>query len=193
LVSPRRASLIVSAPTIRPLQASDPAPIAAAFAAIGWSKPAAQYERYLAEQEAGERDVFVASVDDAFAGYVTINWHPEYPPFRAEGIPVIEDFNVLPAFRGRGIGSALMDAAEAKAGSRVGTIGIGVGLDPDYGPAQRMYVRRGYVPDGRGISWRNRTVAYRDQVLVDDDLVLWFTRALPGDPTASQPGAADRS
>jgi hypothetical protein len=43
-----------------------------------------------------------------------------------------------------------------------------------------MYVRRGYVPDGRGISWQNRTVAYRDQVLVDDELVLWFTRDLPG-------------
>lgn len=165
-------------PAIRPLQASDPAPIADAFAAIGWAKPRAQYERYLAEQETGERDVLVASVDEVFAGYVTINWQPEYPPFRAEGIPVIEDFNVLPAFRRRGIGSALMDAAEASARSRVATIGIGVGLDPDYGPAQRMYVRRGYVPDGRGISWRNRTVAYRDQVLVDDDLVLWFTRSL---------------
>lgn len=170
----------MAAATILPLQASDPAPIAAAFAAIGWAKPVAQYERYLAEQEAGERDVFVAWVEDGFAGYVTINWHPEYPPFRAEGIPVIEDFNVLPAFRRRGIGSALMDAAEAKGRSRVAMIGIGVGLDPNYGPAQRMYVRRGYVPDGRGITWQNRTVAYRDQVLVDDDLVLWFTRSLGG-------------
>jgi D-arabinono-1,4-lactone oxidase len=33
--------------------------------------------------------------------------------------------------------------------------------------------------DGRGIAWRNRMVAYRDQVLVDDDLVLWLTRTLP--------------
>jgi GNAT superfamily N-acetyltransferase len=170
----------VTRPAIRPLQPSDPAPIAAAFAAIGWAKPVAQYERYLAEQAAGERDVFVAMMDEVFAGYATLNWRPEYPPFRAEGIPVVEDFNVLPAFRRRGIGSALMDAAEAKARLRVATIGIGVGLDPDYGPAQRMYVRRGYVPDGRGISWQNRTVAYRDQVLVDDDLVLWFTRSLRG-------------
>lgn len=167
-------------PVIRPLQTSDPAPIAAAFAAIGWAKPREQYERYLAEQEAGERDVFVAWAGDVFAGYVTLNWHPAYPPFQAAGIPVIEDFNVLPAFRRRGIGSALMDAAEAAAAERTGTVGIGAGLDPDYGPAQRLYVRRGYVPDGRGITWRNRTVAYRDQVLVDDDLVLWFTRSLSG-------------
>jgi GNAT superfamily N-acetyltransferase len=170
----------VTSPTIRPLQLSDPAPIAAAFAAIGLAKPRAQYERYLAEQEAGERDVFVALVGNQFAGYVTLVWHPDYAPFRTEGIPEIQDFNVLPDFRRRGIGSALLDAAEAKARSKSTVVGIGVGLDPDYGPAQRLYVRRGYVPDGRGITWRNVTVAYRDQVLVDDDLVLWFTRSLAG-------------
>jgi GNAT superfamily N-acetyltransferase len=170
----------MSPPIIRPIQASDPAVIAAAFDAIGWKKAAAQYERYLAEQQAGHRHVFVAWVEDAFAGYVTLNWYPAYPPFKAEGIPVIEDFNVLPAFRRRGIGAALMDAAEAAAGARSGVVGIGVGLDPDYGPAQRLYVRRGYVPDGRGISWQNDRVAYGDQVIVDDDLVLWFTRSLPG-------------
>ena len=85
---------------------------------------------------------------------------------------------MLPAFRRRGIGSALLDAAESVAAERSRVVGIGVGLDPDYGPAQRLYVRRGYVPDGRGITWRNSTVSYRDQVLVDDDLVLWLTRSL---------------
>jgi GNAT superfamily N-acetyltransferase len=165
---------------VRPLRASDPAVIAAAFEAIGWSKLAAQYERYLEEQRAGHRHVFVAWVGDAFAGYVTLNWHPEYPPFRAETIPEIQDFNVLPAFRRRGIGSALLDAAEALAAERVGVVGIGVGLDPDYGPAQRLYVRRGYVPDGRGIACHHRPVKYGDQVTVDDDLVLYFTRSLSG-------------
>jgi hypothetical protein len=53
-----------------------------------------------------------------------------------------------------------------------------------------VYVRRGYVPDGRGLAWHNRTVAYGEQVTVDDDLALWFTRALPGGPTPSRPGAA---
>jgi GNAT superfamily N-acetyltransferase len=173
--------LIVSVPTtIRPLRASDPPVIAAAFTAIGWAKPREQYERYLAEQEAGSRHVFVAWVGDAFAGYVTLVWQPDYAPFRAEGIPEIQDFNVLPAFRRRGIGSALLDAAESAAAERTRVVGIGVGLDPDYGPAQQLYVKRGYVPDGRGITWQNSTVAYREQVLVDDDLVLWLTRSLPG-------------
>ena len=117
-------------------------------------------------------------MDGQFAGYVTLVWQPSYPPFRAEGIPEIQDFNVLPAFRRRGIGSALMDAAESAAAERTGVVGIGVGLDPDYGPAQRLYVLRGYVPDGRGIAWRDSTVSYGEQVIVDDDLVLYFTRLL---------------
>ena len=165
---------------IRPLRAADGATIADAFAAIGWSKPREQNERYFAEQEAGERQVWVAEVDGRFAGYVTLNWRPAYPPFRDEGIPEIQDLNVLPELRRRGIGAALLDSAEAAAGERVATVGIAVGLGGEYGPAQRLYVRRGYVPDGRGIAWRGRTVGYGEQVSVDDDLVLCFTRRLAG-------------
>jgi hypothetical protein len=29
--------------------------------------------------------------------------------------------------------------------------GIGVSMYADYGPAQRLYTPRGYVPDGRGL------------------------------------------
>jgi GNAT superfamily N-acetyltransferase len=170
----------VSPIAIRPLGASDPAWIAAAFAAIGWSKPRELYERYLAEQEAGRRQVRVAHDGDRLAGYVTLDWRPAYPPFRAQGIPEIRDLNVLPEFRRRGIGSALLDAVESLAGERTRTVGIAVGLSPDYGPAQRLYVRRGYVPDGRGIAWGGRTVEHGDRVVVDDHLVLCFTRELPG-------------
>jgi GNAT superfamily N-acetyltransferase len=166
--------------TIRPLRAADAAPIADAFAAIGWSKPREQYERYFAEQEAGERRVWVAEVDGRFAGYVTLSWRPVYPPFRDEGIPEIQDLNVLPDHRRRGIGAALLDAAESAAGERGPMVGIAVGLGGDYGAAQRLYVRRGYVPDGNGIAWRGRTVGFGEQVAVDDDLVLCFTRRVRG-------------
>jgi len=44
-----------------------------------------------------------------------------------------------------------MDAAEQLARDRgIATLGITVGLFDDYGPAQRLYARRGYIPDGRG-------------------------------------------
>ena len=167
-------------PTLRPLAPGDPARIAAAFAAIGWRKPREQYEGYLAEQEAGRRHVWVADVDGGFAGYVTLNWGPAYLPFREAGIPEIQDFNVLPEFRRRGIGSALLDVAEAAAGERAASVGIAVGLSTDYGPAQRLYVRRGYVPDGRGVTYRARTLEFGEQVTVDDDLALCFTKVLAG-------------
>ena len=86
----------------------------------------------------------MARRDGGFAGYVTIVWSPGYAAFREAGIPEISDFNVLPHVRRRGIGTALMDAAEVLVGGRSDTVGIGVGLYPDYGrPAQRLYVLRG--------------------------------------------------
>lgn len=165
---------------IRPLTATDPALMAAAFAAIGWSRPATQFERYHAEQEAGHRQVFVACLNHEFAGYATLNWEPAYEPFRKASIPEIQDLNVLPPFRRRGIGSALLNAAEAGAGSRARVAGIAVGLSSDYGAAQRLYVRRGYIPDGRGIIYRGRAVDFGEAVTADDDLVLCFTRDLRG-------------
>lgn len=166
-------------PTIRPLRESDPAWVASAFAAIGWSKPRELYERYLAEKEMGHRHVWVAHSGDRLAGYVTLNWRPTYPPFQAERTPEIQDLNVLPAFRRRGIGSALLDTAETKAGERTTIVGVAVGLGSEYGPAQRLYVDRGYVPDGRGVAYNYRTARYGEQVVVDDGLVLCFTKTLP--------------
>lgn len=166
-------------PVIRPLRDSDPAWIASAFAAVGWRRPRERFERFLAEQAEGRRLAWVATLADGFAGYVTLHREPAYAPFRAAGIPEIQDLNVLPALRRRGIGSALLYAAESAAGETSAVVGIAVGLAPDYGPAQRLYVRRGYLPDGRGIARRWRTVEFGEQVTVDDDLVLCLTRELP--------------
>ncbi|MFD3403568.1 GNAT family N-acetyltransferase [Kribbella sp. NPDC058693] len=159
---------------IRPLQPDDPPVIAAAMAALGWDKPQSQYERYVAEQAAGTRDVLVATVDGAYVGYVTIYWVPPY--FKT--IPEISDFNVLPSYRRRGIGSALMDAAEAKVAERSPAVGIGVGLYADYGSAQRMYVRRGYLPDGRGLIYDGKQVPPMEMVRNDDSACLMFTKQL---------------
>lgn len=163
---------------IRHLQRTDISPIAEAFAAIGWNKPASQYEEYLSQQEAGTRTVFVAFIEDEFAGYVTVNWHSDYPPFRDADIPEIQDFNVLPKFRRQGIGSRLMDAAEARVAEQSPIVGIGVGLYADYGAAQRMYCRRGYILDGRGPFYHDRFVKAGESVRVDDSLVLCFTKQL---------------
>jgi ribosomal protein S18 acetylase RimI-like enzyme len=120
------------------LRADDPAVISAAFAAIGWNKPIGQYERYLVDQERGDLATLVARDDGQFAGYVVLVWASVDPPFREAGIPEIQDLNVLPPFRRRGIGTRLLDAAEALIAIRSDDAGIGVGLTADYRPAQRM-------------------------------------------------------
>ena len=164
--------------TIRPLQGRDIPGIVAAVAALGWHEPAAQYERYLAEQERGERVVLVALVAGTFVGYLTIVWRSSYDPFQADGIPEIVDFNVLPGQRRRGTGTRLMAEAERHVAERSPVIGIGVGMDGDYGAAQRLYVKRGYIPDGRGLTSHGRHVTWGQTVTVDDALVLYFTREL---------------
>lgn len=163
---------------IRNLSADDPSTISEAFAQVGWNKPKSQYEVYLEEQAVGKRLVLVAEVSGRFAGYVTIQWISDYLPFSEQHIPEIQDFNVLPKYRRKRIGTHLMDRAEALVSERSNTVGIGVGMYSDYGNAQRLYVLRGYVPDGRGLCYKYEVQAPMAIVINDDDLVLFFTKKL---------------
>jgi ribosomal protein S18 acetylase RimI-like enzyme len=163
---------------IRSLEKRDPEAISAAFTEIGWSKPVAQYQRYLEEQKKGSRNVLVALVKGNIAGYVTIRWLSDYEPFHEDGIPEVKDLNVLPAYRRQGIGTLLMDRAEERISERSSISGIGVGMYPDYGNAQRMYVLRGYVHDGRGLTYRCMVLDPMENTVNDDDLVLYFTKTL---------------
>lgn len=163
---------------IRLLEPDDIQTIASAFGAIGWNKPASEYQRYLADQQRGERVVLVAVQNDVFAGYLTIVWTSGYAPFRDAGIPEIVDFNVIPQLRRRGIGSQLLDVAEQRIADRSAVAGIGVGLSKDYGAAQRLYVQRGYIPDGQGLISHGRPVAVGEVVTVDDGLIVCFTKSL---------------
>ena len=165
-------------PIIRRLESEDIPQIVKAFEELGWNKPAAQYERYLADQIFQTREVYVAFIENEFAGYLTVFWNSTYPLFRAAQIPEIVDFNVLPKFRRQRIGTALMDRAESEIPRYSDTAGIGVGMTLDYGPAQRLYVRRGYVPDGRGLYQRDHYPTYGEQITVDDDLAIFLTKKL---------------
>jgi GNAT superfamily N-acetyltransferase len=163
---------------IRLLEESDPPSIAAAFKKMGWKKPETQYQRYLQEQVAGTRTCFVATIEGQFAGYVTVNWRPTYAGFADLNIPEIQDLNVLTTYRRKGIASRLLDRAEAEVARRSGVVGIGVGLHPGYNAAQRLYGKRGYIPDARGITYRECFVEEGACVVLDDDLVMHFTKQL---------------
>lgn len=162
---------------IRNLLESDPELIEAAFKNQGWNKPAQQYRVYLKQQENNERMVFLALANGEFCGYVTIKWCSDYPLFQKRSIPEISDLNVLIKFQRAGVGTMLMHRAEQAIFEKGAISGLGVGLLPDYGAAQRLYNRLGYRPDGFGITYQNKRCEYGVKVCVDDDLVLWMVKA----------------
>jgi GNAT superfamily N-acetyltransferase len=167
---------------IRPLIREDIAAISGAFNQIGWNKSASLFAGYLKEQDAGDRLVWVAHVKGEFAGYVTLKWCSQYQPFQEQSIPEIMDLNVLPVYRKMGVGSLLLDCAEKEALTKSQIIGIGVGLyagaDGGYGAAGRLYVKRGYIPDGKGVTYNYQPAIPGNSYPLDDDLVLWFTKKL---------------
>lgn len=149
-----------------------------AFDEQGWCKPRQPYRQYSVEQASGERDVWVASVRNHVAGYVTVKWHSPYAPFYELGIPEIMDLYVLASFQCQGVASALMDHAEAAVAERADVVGIGVGLISDYGIAQALYCKRGYIPDKRGASVAGAFLTHGDKVVMGDDVVLYLTKRL---------------
>ncbi len=47
-----------------------------------------------------------------------------------------------------------------------------------YGSAQRMYVKRGYIPDGSGVWYQDKICAPHGDCKNDDDLVLYLSKKL---------------
>ena len=85
--------------------------------------------------------------------------------------------NVLPLYQKKGIGTKLIQACEDSVkGQKRAVIGLGVGLTSDYGSAQRLYVRLGYIPDGHGLHYKNMAAKFGEKVKVDDDLVIFLTK-----------------
>jgi GNAT superfamily N-acetyltransferase len=163
---------------LRTLKSTDPPMISAAFTAQGWNKPITQYEEYLRLQREEIRDVIVATWDTEFAGYLTVLWESHYAYFKGRQIPEVVDFNVLQRFQRRGIGTALMDEAERRIRQHSGMAGIGVGITADYGPAQILYARRGYVSLGHGLTRSGRVLRYGESTAIDDDLVIHLQKLL---------------
>jgi GNAT superfamily N-acetyltransferase len=163
---------------IKPLTASDISLIISAFSNSVWKTPELYFQKLLEKQENDEVTFLVAHSGDTAAGFLYINWRADYPPFAEQGIPEIRDLRVLVEFRRRGIAAALMDEAEKRIFKKSKYAGLGVGLYADYGPAQRMYVRRGYIPDGRGLMHKNKPVNPGHDVFVDDDLLLYLVKEL---------------
>lgn len=142
----------------------------------GWDKPVSQFNKYLKEQKNQEREVFIAVFEDNVAGYVTLIPKAIAGPF--QGLPEVSDFNVLIKYRGNGIGSKLLDILEDEVKKESDIITLSVGLHYGYGSAQRMYVKRGYIPDGSGAWYEDKPLEQYAPCRNDDGLVLYMSKSL---------------
>ena len=160
---------------IRRMMESDIEEISQAFIHQGWPGKEDILTSYLQDQENGERDVLVADLDGSVAGYITILHDAKHGPF--VGVyPELTDFNVFESFQRQGIGTALIEKAEQEALKYSDVVTLGVGLHKGYGPAQRLYVKRGYIPDGSGLWFNNEPLAPYAPCENSDDLVLYFSK-----------------
>ncbi|XEC97466.1 GNAT family N-acetyltransferase [Paenibacillus tarimensis] len=142
-------------------------------------KPRDYVSRCWEQNVAGERVTLLAFYQGQFAGSLHLLATSHYPYFVENSIPEINDFNVIPPFRKLGIGNALMEAIEKIAVEKYGKVGIGVGLYQSYGSAQRLYAKREYIPDGRGVMYQQLPVNPGAMVSVDDDLNLYYIKVKP--------------
>ena len=164
---------------IRGMRPSDAQVFADGERAQGWNADPAKYEERLRHQAEGRCVPLVAEYRGEPAGYINLYREAVEGPFVGTGWPEIVDFGVLQKFQRRGVGSRLMDEAERLAAERSDTVCLAVGLHNGYGSAQRMYVRRGYIPDGSGVWYRGRPCTpYDTTYTCDDDLVLYLSKKL---------------
>jgi GNAT superfamily N-acetyltransferase len=141
----------------------------------------AEAQAYLAGHAEPEGTSLIATDGSEVIGYVAIVWESNYAGFRSRGIPLVHQIAVAGPFRRQGVATLLMDAAEQLARDRgILTLGITVGLFDEYGPAQQLYARRGYIPDGRGACQDQRPLTKGMRVTIDDDLMMWLTKDLVG-------------
>jgi len=141
----------------------------------------AEARSYLAEHTEPDGTSLIATGGSGVLGYVAIVWESNYAGFRTRGIPLVHQIAVAGPWRRQGVATLLMDAAEQLARDRgIATLGITVGLFDDYGPAQRLYARRGYIPDGRGACQGQRPLRKGTRVTMDHDLIIWLTKDLTG-------------
>ena len=163
--------------SIRKIQTSDVKELSQGFINQGWPGREEILARYFLEQECGEREVLVAEVGGALAGYVTILPCAKQGPF-AGMVPELSDFNVFEPFQNQGIGNLLMEEAEKRVKLISDKVTLGVGLHSGYGPAQRLYIKRGYIPDGSGVWYQNHRPAMDATCEDIGDLVLYLSKNL---------------
>ena len=164
--------------TIRSMKQSDAEIFYATYLSYGWHPQLETYENYYREQTQGRRLVFIAEYRGAVAGICTLVLHPTDGPWGGGQYPEIQDLCVFFHVHQKGIGSRLLDAAEAEAAKRADMVYLAVGVHSGYGAAQRLYVKRGYNFDGSGVWYKGKQLEQYAPCVNDDALLLFMSKTL---------------
>lgn len=164
--------------TIRSMVAEDAKVYYDTYMSYNWHPQMETYDNYFREQQNGERLVFVPEYEGKVVGICTLVLHPTEGPWGGQNIPEIVDLCVFFHIHKSGIGSKLLDVAEAEAAKRSDMVFLAVGCHSGYGAAQRIYVKRGYIPDGSGVWYQNKQLDQYAPCVNDDDLLLFMSKKL---------------
>ena len=82
--------------------------------------------------------------------------------------------------------SAFLDMLDALAVGNMKTLDLLVphktepitNIFPAYGPARRFYIKRGYIPDGKGVYYKEKACETDAACRNDDELTLWLAKEL---------------
>lgn len=166
---------------IRPMKKSD-TDIIAVDHCPPWStteQTIKRWNKYLEQQQENLRTVGIVEQENDILGYGSLLLCSEYPYFLENQIPEINDVWIYEQHRGKGYGTNLIAWLENLAREKgYNEIGIGVGLYKDYGPAQKLYYKLGYVPDGNGVTYKYQPTTPGESYILDDELILWLKKSL---------------
>ena len=136
------------------------------------------YRRYLNWQQEGECAFLIAFLDGQIAGYVFVLFRDRWGSMAQARQPGLADLNVFPWNRRRGVGNALLEKAEMIAAQYGDTLHLDVHVTAHAGQALRLYFRRGYLPDGRGVYHRYQEYDTAQGMVDPEDLTILLLKKL---------------
>ena len=133
-------------------------------------------KRQLENQEKNECIALLALYNGAAAGYVFLYYRCRWGGMAGCNIPGIVDLIVFEKYRRKKIATILLDIAEDIAKQHSNKIYLDVCLNSDYGAAQRLYIKRGYIPDGKGVYYKEKICETDAVCRNNDELTLCLVK-----------------
>ena len=136
------------------------------------------YQRYLTWQNEGECTFLIALLNGEIAGYVFVLYQDRWGSMADARQPGLADLNVFPWNRRCGVGNALLEKAKEIAASYGDSLHLDVHVTATAGQAHRLYFRRGYLPDGRGVYHKYKQYDAALGEVNPEDLTLLLIKSL---------------